>query len=73
MSTFTSHRKTISILTGLSGIFILFRHAGHGIRPPYSFSLLKHIHEYGGILFILIAVIHICINGKTFIKYFRKS
>lgn len=48
----------------MSGILMLFHLRGPGIRT---------LHEWGGILFLFVATIHLVFNWQIFISYMRRK
>lgn len=71
-------RKNISIwtavlflITGATGIILLFVHPGRGADHANTGFIIKHIHEIAALPFTLIAAVHVCFNWKTLVKHFR--
>ncbi len=48
----------------ISGVFMLFH-----LRIPF----MKPLHEWGGVAFVIVAVIHLIINWRPFVAYFRNK
>ncbi len=64
----TSKRSWVSPITaisflavGISGLMMFF-HVGHFVRP---------MHEIVGILFCIMGAIHLVLNWRVFLNYFR--
>ncbi|HPQ55394.1 MAG TPA: DUF4405 domain-containing protein [Spirochaetota bacterium] len=79
MSLSISSRKNVSLwtavlflITGISGIILLFTHAGHGSGHHTSSFVLKHIHEIAAVPFTIFAIVHVCFNWKVLVRYLRK-
>ncbi len=53
----------LSLVIGISGVMLFF-HFGEG--------LVKGVHEWLGIVFALIMLIHLTLNWNAFIKHFKK-
>lgn len=58
-------------LTGISGIIIILTHGERGLAPSEFYLFWKHLHEFSAVPFLIIAIIHACLNGRTLIRYFK--
>lgn len=79
MSISNTTRRAVSLwtailflITGISGIVLLFTHAGHGHGQHNSSYVLKHIHEIAAVPFTFLALFHGCCNWKVLVRYVRK-
>lgn len=52
------------IVVGLTGIMMMFHIEAGGI---------KHLHEWMSIIFLILSVIHICLNWKIIVAYLKKT
>ncbi len=50
------------IIVGLTGIMLMFHIEAGGI---------KHLHEWMGIVFLILCITHLCLNWKTFLGYLK--
>lgn len=80
MTSSAAKRKLVSAgtailfaITGISGIIIILAHGERGISPSEFYLFWKHLHEFAAVPFLIIALIHACLNGKTLIRYFRQG
>ncbi len=80
MTTSVTARKAVSkwtavffLVTGVSGLILLFTHSGHTGSLSEAFIVGIHIHKYVSILFLVTAMLHITFNWKTLIRYFKNQ